>query len=146
MITEFAGHAVPCSPGIEARGLDIADIDRERRLLRVRQGKGRKDRVVPIGRNAIAWLVRYLVEARPKFIGETPTTVLFLRHGRRSPGSSADAKRSGQRPEGKKCGRAVPLPSTIRYRWLARKVYGKQRCLLMFPRCCPVRSWKLNKG
>lgn len=63
----------------EAGGLDIADMDEERQLIRIRQGKGRKDRVVPIGRTAIDWLRRYIVEVRPQFMGDAFTSVLFLR-------------------------------------------------------------------
>jgi len=45
--------------------LTLADLDRERGLLVIRQGKGRRDRVVPLGERALAWMTRYLVEARP---------------------------------------------------------------------------------
>ncbi len=41
------------------------DIDRPRRLLVIRQGKGRKDRIVPIGLRAIEWLEKYLRDVRP---------------------------------------------------------------------------------
>jgi len=38
----------------------------------VREGKGRKDRVVPLGERAAAWLEKYLLEARPQLLpGET---------------------------------------------------------------------------
>jgi len=33
----------------EVRNLRIGDIDIERKMLQVRQGKGRKDRIVPLG-------------------------------------------------------------------------------------------------
>jgi integrase/recombinase XerD len=36
----------------------------------VREGKGRKDRVVPLGARAAAWLDRYLTEARPRLLGQ----------------------------------------------------------------------------
>lgn len=35
--------------------LKIYDLDAERGTIMVRQGKGRKDRMVPIGERAIAW-------------------------------------------------------------------------------------------
>jgi integrase/recombinase XerD len=41
------------------------DIDRPRRLLVIRQGKGHKDRIVPIGLRAIEWLEKYLRDVRP---------------------------------------------------------------------------------
>jgi hypothetical protein len=34
----------------------------------VRQGKGKKDRMVPIGENAVAWIRKYLDEARPQLV------------------------------------------------------------------------------
>ena len=46
----------------ELVGLDHRDIDRGARLLRVR-GKGRRERVVPIGEGALAALDRYLAAA-----------------------------------------------------------------------------------
>ena len=45
--------------------LEIGDLNRERRLLRIRQGKGRKDRVVPVGGRAMRWLEKYLEDVRP---------------------------------------------------------------------------------
>ena len=50
---------------MEVAQLALYDVDPNRRLLFVREGKGSKDRVVPIGERALAWLDRYLLEARP---------------------------------------------------------------------------------
>jgi len=44
----------------------IEDLDLEGGLLRVEQGKGGKDRMVPVGRHAVDWLRRYLAHARPR--------------------------------------------------------------------------------
>ncbi|MBU9823550.1 site-specific tyrosine recombinase XerC [Rahnella perminowiae] len=52
----------------ELRNLDLFSIDGERGTLTVRQGKGRKDRVVPIGDRALAWTTRYLNEVRPELM------------------------------------------------------------------------------
>jgi integrase/recombinase XerD len=57
------------------------DLDLERGTLMVRQGKGKKDRMVPIGERAVAWLNRYLREVRPHFIDEPDDGVLFLSAG-----------------------------------------------------------------
>ena len=46
------------------------DADLARLIVFVREGKGRKDRVVPLGARAAAWLDRYLVEARPRLLGQ----------------------------------------------------------------------------
>lgn len=40
----------------ELIALRLDDIDRERGLVVIRQGKGRKDRVVPIGERALQWI------------------------------------------------------------------------------------------
>ena len=49
----------------ELAHLSVFDLDGERATLLVRQGKGRKDRMVPIGERALAWVGRYLAEVRP---------------------------------------------------------------------------------
>ena len=46
----------------EIVSLNVPDLDFERELLRVRKGKGNKDRVVPVGSRAISWLEQYLEE------------------------------------------------------------------------------------
>lgn len=58
--------------------LDLADYQAERRTLTVRRGKGHKDRVVPIGARAIAWVERYLREVRPRLCLDTRETAMFL--------------------------------------------------------------------
>jgi integrase/recombinase XerD len=52
----------------ELCGLDLSDVDRGHQVLWVRLGKGRKDRVVPIGRRALEWVHRYLRESRPRML------------------------------------------------------------------------------
>ena len=44
----------------------------------MRQGKGKKDRVIPIGDRAIAWIQKYLREARPTLVLEPDDATLFL--------------------------------------------------------------------
>jgi integrase/recombinase XerD len=39
-------------------------IDTERGAILIRQGKGKKDRMVPVGERAAAWIEKYLYEAR----------------------------------------------------------------------------------
>ena len=46
----------------ELTALELHDIDRDREVVRVRQGKGGKGRVVPISTRALRWLDRYLAE------------------------------------------------------------------------------------
>ncbi|MCY3010065.1 MAG: tyrosine-type recombinase/integrase [Planctomycetota bacterium] len=48
----------------ELLNLSAYDVDRNRRLLTIRQGKGKRGRVVPIGVRALEWLEKYIVEVR----------------------------------------------------------------------------------
>jgi len=64
--------------------LRLMDVDAERGSLFIRAGKGRRDRLVPIGERALAWLDRYLFDARPALLVPPDRGVLFLsRRGRR---------------------------------------------------------------
>ena len=61
----------------ETASLGMYDPDLLRGVLWVRHGKGGRQRVVPLGERAGAWLEKYLHEARPELIaGETQA--LFL--------------------------------------------------------------------
>jgi len=51
---------------MEMVGLARYDVDVTRGLVFVREGKGGRDRVVPLGDRACAWVERYLNEARPE--------------------------------------------------------------------------------
>jgi integrase/recombinase XerD len=62
----------------ELANLRVFDLDAERATLMVRQGKGRRDRMIPVGERAAAWCVRYLQDARPKLVLEPDEGVLFL--------------------------------------------------------------------
>jgi integrase/recombinase XerD len=63
---------------MEVIHLSIYDLDQERGVLMIREGKGKKDRVVPIGERAIAWVERYLTRVRPELVFEPDDGVLFL--------------------------------------------------------------------
>ena len=63
---------------MELLGLGLFDLDRNLGVLTIREGKGRKDRVVPFGERARHWLDRYLVEARPVFTSSTACDTIFL--------------------------------------------------------------------
>jgi integrase/recombinase XerD len=52
----------------EAVGLQLADVDLEEGMLRAR-GKGSKERVVPVGRQAVVALRAYLRHGRPALVG-----------------------------------------------------------------------------
>lgn len=63
---------------MELIGLNQYDIDYERGTLMVRQGKGKKDRMIPIGERALAWIQKYRDEARPQFALAGDDGTLFL--------------------------------------------------------------------
>lgn len=50
----------------EAHRLDLYDLDARARRLTIRAGKGLRDRIVPLTRNATYWLDRYVRVARPE--------------------------------------------------------------------------------
>ena len=61
----------------ETIGLELADIDLREGFLRAR-GKGSKERLVPLGRQAIAAIAAYLRGGRPKLVGERHEAKLFV--------------------------------------------------------------------
>jgi len=63
---------------MEMIALKLYDLSLDRGLVLVRQGKGRKDRYVPIGERAIAWLQKYVREARPQLAIEPDDMTVFL--------------------------------------------------------------------
>ena len=62
----------------ELCGLRLESIDTERGTVIIRQGKGKKDRVVPIGERACAWVERYVSESRPLLLMPPDGRALFL--------------------------------------------------------------------
>jgi integrase/recombinase XerD len=62
----------------ELANLSLFDLDVERSTLLVRQGKGRKDRMVPIGERAVTWVTRYLTEVRPGLVFEPDDGAMFV--------------------------------------------------------------------
>ena len=63
---------------MEIAALSIYDVDRSRGVLQIREGKGRKDRVVPVADRALRWIDKYLLEARPQLQFFDHETTLFL--------------------------------------------------------------------
>ncbi|MEJ9080810.1 site-specific tyrosine recombinase XerD [Gordonia malaquae] len=68
----------------EVTSLDVDDIDVEHRAV-VLRGKGGKERIVPVGRPALAAVDAYLVRGRPALVKKgTPALFLNIRGGRLS--------------------------------------------------------------
>ncbi len=67
----------------ELAHLAVTDIDHERQTLLVRLGKGKKDRLIPAGERALAWVRRYLAEVRPKLAvaGDDDGTLFLTAEG-----------------------------------------------------------------
>ena len=61
----------------ETIGLELGDLDMHEGFLRAR-GKGSKERIVPLGRKAIAAIAAYLRGGRPKLVGERHEPKLFV--------------------------------------------------------------------
>jgi integrase/recombinase XerD len=58
--------------------LTLGDHHPERQTLHLRHTKGRKDRIVPIGKRALDWLEKYLGEVRPRLELSASEPALFL--------------------------------------------------------------------
>ena len=63
---------------MEVIGLRLFDLDVERGTIMVRQGKGKKDRMIPIGDRAVAWIDKYVTDVRPGLVMEPDDGTLFL--------------------------------------------------------------------
>lgn len=63
---------------LELIGLKLYDLNLEQGTLMIRRGKGGKDRLVPIGERACAWIDKYLREVRPELQVGVDDATLFL--------------------------------------------------------------------
>ena len=61
----------------EITGLSLSQVGLQDGVVRV-MGKGSKERLVPLGDEAVSWLKRYLARARPELAGHTPHQHVFL--------------------------------------------------------------------
>jgi integrase/recombinase XerD len=62
----------------EIAGLELGDIEAERCVVLIREGKGGKDRLLPLGERALHWLTEYLERGRPALAWNTADKTLFL--------------------------------------------------------------------
>ncbi len=63
----------------ELTGLKLAQVAHDAGVVRV-VGKGSKERLVPMGDEAVAWVARYLRDVRPQLAGMAKRDELFLTH------------------------------------------------------------------
>ena len=61
----------------ELVGLTLAQVSLDTGVVRV-VGKGNKERLVPLGEEAIRWLTRYLASARPALVGSGKSSAVFV--------------------------------------------------------------------
>jgi site-specific recombinase XerD len=94
----------------EAVSLDVADVDFEQELVHVRQGKGAKDRVVPLGEEAAWWVAAYLRDVRPELaIGRESALFVSVR---------------GRRLDTSTLRRLVPHPHRLRHAFATHLLEG----------------------
>ncbi|MFN2165558.1 MAG: site-specific tyrosine recombinase XerD, partial [Anaerolineae bacterium] len=60
----------------ELVGLTVAALNQRQGVVRI-LGKGGKERLVPVGQEAMHWIARYLQEARPYLVRGRPCSALF---------------------------------------------------------------------
>lgn len=65
---------------LELLALRLEDLDLESGTLMVRQGKGKKDRMLPLSERASAWIEKYLHEGRFELWRGVDPGALFLTH------------------------------------------------------------------
>jgi integrase/recombinase XerD len=63
---------------MELIGLLLYDVDFDRGTVMIRQGKGKKDRVIPIGERALIWIQKYVNDLRPSLLSGSDSSYLFL--------------------------------------------------------------------
>ena len=61
----------------ELVAMKLFEVDLQAGVVRV-LGKGSKERLVPLGEEAIAWLQRYLATARPELAGDGKSAAIFV--------------------------------------------------------------------
>lgn len=61
----------------ELVGLAVLQVNMDGGVIRV-MGKGGKERLVPLGEEALHWIKRYLTESRPELLGARAASALFV--------------------------------------------------------------------
>lgn len=61
----------------ELVGLSVSQVSRDAGVVRV-MGKGAKERLVPLGEEALFWISRYLDAARPALLGARSAAAMFV--------------------------------------------------------------------
>jgi len=64
----------------ELYNLKIPDIDFKKGLLFLEQSKNRKDRIVPVGKEALLWVQKYITEVRTRYVKGNTNNFVFISH------------------------------------------------------------------
>ncbi|MBA7544561.1 Tyrosine recombinase XerD [subsurface metagenome] len=64
----------------EIYNLKLTDVDFKKGLLFIEQSKNRKDRIVPVGKEALFWTKNYLKVVRPRYIKTNSHNYIFINH------------------------------------------------------------------
>jgi integrase/recombinase XerD len=75
ILETFYSTGIRCG---ELVSLQVYDLESDRGILKITQGKGRKDRVVPIGQRALSWIDKYSVDVRRQLVTHTNQSTLFV--------------------------------------------------------------------
>src|SRR5699024_17919 len=62
----------------ELINLDVLNVNTQEGVVRVTMGKGGKDRLVPMGAEALHWLDKYMAHARTALLGARTSDALFV--------------------------------------------------------------------
>lgn len=75
ILETFYSTGIRCG---ELARLEVYDLEVERGIVKINQGKGHKDRVVPIGQRALSWIAKYSADVRPELVSRTNEAMLFV--------------------------------------------------------------------
>ena len=73
-----------CATGIrrlEAVNLEVGDVDFTRETVFIKEGKGKKDRIIPISPRALKWVQRYLDDIRPHLAYKDTKNLFLTQYG-----------------------------------------------------------------
>ena len=83
MLSIFYGCGLRRNEGVH---LNVSDIDFDKALLRVRKGKGYKERFVPISKSSLNHLQEYIYDYRPVLLKNSADALFLTTYGNRMKG------------------------------------------------------------